>query len=511
VEGEEAPDDDDEWLDQIALSAFKVPRYFAKVTQYYKRQKTTESVYTPQVLMARQAQEKQLAEIVRFLRTLIMPKFDSAQKQRRFISKATQYYEREGRIWKRNGQKAPQLVIIDGDSRLAILTQGHENLGHRGVDAMWASLRARFHWPHLRADIQHHVASCPQCQVRSTKKMEIPPTVSAPTTIFSKIYIDVMRMPVANKFSMIVAARDDLTGFCEAKALTSQTAEALANFFWTHIYCRYGCPIHVTTDNGSEVEGAFKLLMARLRIPQIQISPYNKHANGVVERGHFTMREALVKACGGKISQWPTLLPAAVFADRVTVSSVTGYSPFELLHATQPILPFDLAEATFLVEGFYSGMSTAELLAMRIRQLKMHPQDIEHAATTLKKARFASKAQFEKRFKRRLLKEDYQPGELILLRNMKIETNFSSTHKTDDRYTGPFEVCRKNRGGAYVLQELDGTQFRNGPVAAFRLIPYITRNHWFMRTGWMGDEDADETDTDSSGKSSGSESSMDSD
>jgi hypothetical protein len=53
AEGEEAPDDDDEWLDQIALSAFKVPRYFAKVIQYYERQKTTESVYTPQVLMAR--------------------------------------------------------------------------------------------------------------------------------------------------------------------------------------------------------------------------------------------------------------------------------------------------------------------------------------------------------------------------------------------------------------------------------------------------------------------------
>jgi hypothetical protein len=62
--------------------------------------------------MARQAQEKQLAEIVQFLQNLIMPKFDSAQKQQWFISKATQYYERDGGIWKCNGQKAPQLVII---------------------------------------------------------------------------------------------------------------------------------------------------------------------------------------------------------------------------------------------------------------------------------------------------------------------------------------------------------------------------------------------------------------
>jgi hypothetical protein len=93
--------------------------------------------------------------------------------------------------------------------------------------------------------------------------------------------------------------------------------------------------------------------MKRLGIPQVTISPYNKHANGVVERGHFTLREAIVKACDGKITRWPSKLAEALFADRVTISSVTGYSPFQLLHATDPILPFDLTEATFLVEGFY--------------------------------------------------------------------------------------------------------------------------------------------------------------
>jgi hypothetical protein len=60
-----------------------------------------------------------------------------------------------------------------------------------------------------------------------------------------------------------------------------------------------------------------------------------------------------------------------------------GILPFELLHATQPIVPFDLVEAAFFVEGFYSGMTTTELLALRILQLQMHPKDIECAAATL--------------------------------------------------------------------------------------------------------------------------------
>jgi transposase InsO family protein len=307
-----------------------------------------------------------------------------------------------------------------------------------------------------------------------------------------------MKMPKAGGYSMIVAARDDLSGFCEAKALASQTADSLSTFFWTHLYCRYGCPLQVVTDNGPEVKAGFEILMKRLGIPQVTISPYNKHANGVVEHGHFTLREAIVKACDGKINQWPSKIAAALLADRVTISSVTGYSPFQLLHATDPILPFDLIEATFLVEGFHSGMTTSELLAFRIRQLQKQPQDLARAAEILRKSRFTSKMQFEKRFKKRLQKTDHKPGDLVLLKNMKHIGSVSLDLKVADRYLGPYEIHRRNRGGAYELKELDGTHFKQSPIAAFRLLPYITRNHWFMRTGWMGEDDLDSEESESS-------------
>lgn len=130
------------------------------------------------------------------------------RKQRRFIRKATEFFQKDGKLWRRNRDKAPLLVIVDPGTRLSILTQGHENLGHRGVKAMWETLKTRFYWPYLRADIQHHVASCHPCQIRSTRRMEIPPTVSVPVSIFSKVYIDIMCMPFSGKYHMIVAARD---------------------------------------------------------------------------------------------------------------------------------------------------------------------------------------------------------------------------------------------------------------------------------------------------------------
>jgi hypothetical protein len=55
--------------------------------------------------MTRTAQETLLDQVQHFLHTLEMPQFDNSQKQRRFIAKATKFYERGGRLWKCNGDK----------------------------------------------------------------------------------------------------------------------------------------------------------------------------------------------------------------------------------------------------------------------------------------------------------------------------------------------------------------------------------------------------------------------
>ena len=44
------------------------------------------------------------------------------------------------------------------------------------------------------------------------------------------------------------------------------------------------------------------------------------------------------------------------------------------------------------------------------------------------------------------------------------------------RYTGPLVVVSRNRGGAYILCDLDGT-LAHSPFAAFRVVPYFARNH----------------------------------
>ena len=63
-------------------------------------------------------------------------------------------------------------------------------------------------------------------------------------------------------------------------------------------------------------------------------------------------------------------MPYTFWADRVTTHRLTGHSPFYMAHGVKPILPFDLALATFLVPDLNSPLSTNDLLAIHACQLK---------------------------------------------------------------------------------------------------------------------------------------------
>ena len=58
------------------------------------------------------------------------------------------------------------------------------------------------------------------------------------------------------------------------------------------------------------------------------------------------------------------------------------------------------------------------------------------------------------------------------MRNTAIEKSLN--RKMRPCYLGPLVVVSRNKGGAYIICELDGTVF-DRPIAAFRIIPYHAR------------------------------------
>lgn len=431
-----------------------------------------EEASMPSFLQRQSASSVLIDKIHSFLRTLKVPQFKDDSARRRFMRQVSGYFAKGPHLYKRRKIGFPIRVVLDQTTRLAILKQAHEDLGHRGSFGVFAHLKDRFFWPYMFLDVKNHVRTCHPCQLWSVKKVEVPPTISTPSAIFTKIYVDVMFMPVAQGFKYIIAARDELTHVAEGRALKNLKSKTTARFFWEEIICRYGYISEVVTDNGAEVAGAFQNLLERYGIPQIKISPYNKHATGIVEQGHFAIRQAILKDCGQKISSWPERVHLAFFADRVTTRRVTGFSPYYLAHGVHPILPFDLTEASFMIEGYRSGMTSSELLALRMRQLDKREEDVARAADAIKMARMSSKEQFERRFHSRLRKIPLQPGQLVLVRDVSRDTNLAG--KYTPRYAGPYEVVRMTKKETYVIKELNGAVLRQG-FAGFRLLPYRSR------------------------------------
>jgi hypothetical protein len=218
--------------------------------------------------------------------------------------------------------------------------------------------------------------------------------------------------------------------------------------------CRWGAVEEIVTDNGTAYVAALDWLSSKFRINHIRISAYNSRANGIVEWQHRTIRESLVKACQSDISRWPAVAPHVFWADRATICKSTGYSPFYMAHGIEPLLSFDITLATFLIPDLVKPLSTADLLAIRARQLEKREDDLDNIRDNILKARLASARQFERQFKNTIRHVSFQPGDLVLVRNSAIETDLG--RKSKPRYLGPMLVVRQTRNGSYRLAELDG-------------------------------------------------------
>ena len=92
--------------------------------------------------------------------------------------------------------------------------------------------------------------------------------ISAPATLFTKIYLDIMLLPKAQGYCYIVAAQDDVSGAAEGWKLKKASACVVPQFIFEELICCCGNIAEIITDNGSEAKGATAENLRCHNIPQ---------------------------------------------------------------------------------------------------------------------------------------------------------------------------------------------------------------------------------------------------
>ena len=238
-------------------------------------------------------------------------------------------------------------------------------LSHPNGKTTAKMMQQRYFWPGMNKSVKNWAKHCIDCQQSKISRhvKNKPGSFKAPESRFDQIHIDIIGpMPTSNGYNYCLTLIDRFSRWPEAFPITDTTAETVSKALYEGWICRYGTPLVLTTDQGSQFESLlFNALLKFAGCERIRTTAYHPAANGLVERLHRTMKGALM--CIGNKSNWTDLLPTVMLGLRTCIREDVGASPAEYVFGKTLRLPgefFSFGDFTpdpqFFIENYRKYM-----------------------------------------------------------------------------------------------------------------------------------------------------------
>lgn len=353
-----------------------------------------------------------------------------------------------------DGVASTRLVpYLPFSQRADVVSQYHEGFGHCGFETMVKLLSPRVWWSSLRMDVRNWLRSCPSCQIngrRSLAHKDVMHPLNVPTA-FARWHLDFIgELPTTLKGNRwILMTVDYATNWPIARAVPVASQEAVADFIYEEIVLRFGCPVEILTDRGSNFcGGVVNHYTKRLQTEHKLTSAFHPRTNSKVERLNGIFKAMLRKYVNGALHRWDDFINAALWACRIRVHSTTGFSPFYLTYGREPRLPGDVMIPYIDKKAANDPRTIADFTSRELAALGQ--------ARAAAEARMRAMAKTDKqKWDAAISKTSFEPGDLVLL-----------THEgrlgLEPTFKGPYIVVESFPDyGTYKLQTLTGEPLKS--------------------------------------------------
>ncbi|KAL7842573.1 hypothetical protein SRHO_G00242620 [Serrasalmus rhombeus] len=269
----------------------------------------------------------------------------------------------------------------------------HDLAGHQGQDRTLSLARQRFYWPDMERDIRSYVRCCQRCVVGKTPE----PAARAPlesihtSAPMEMVCIDFWSAEDSKKRSVdVLVITDHYTKLAHAFPCANQTAKQVARKLWDNVFCVYGFPERIHSDQGTNFESNLIAELLHLAgVAKSHTSPYHPMGNGGTERFNRTLGNMLRALPLKEKQKWPQQIQTLTFTYNATVHETTGYAPFYLMFGRIPRLPVDILFKQVLfdpnvsdydcyVKSLISGLKDAMEIAQRHSSAEQQHQTCQY-------------------------------------------------------------------------------------------------------------------------------------
>jgi ribonuclease HI len=410
-------------------------------------------------------------DIKRFIQDREYPS-RATENEKKYIRRMAFQFFLSGEILYKRTHDATLLRCVDAEEANRLIQEMHAGLMGAHANGPFLArkiMRAGYYWLTMERDCIRHVQTCHKCQMYQDSKNAPPQylhTMASPWP-FSAWGMDVIGAitpKASNGHEFILVAIDYFTKWVEACSFKNVTQVAVTRFVKNNIICRYGMPEMLITDNASNLNNHMMgQLCQQFKIQHHNSAPYRPKMNGAVEAANKNVKKILSKMTE-TYKDWHEHLPYALCAYRTSVRTSVGATPYSLVYGMEAVLPVEVEIPSLRILS-QTQLEEAEWAQARYEQLNFI--DEKRLAALCHGQLYQRR--IERAYNKKARPRTFQPGDLVL---KKRNTALSDPRgKFAPSYEGPYVVKKAFSGGAIILADMDGEEFRS-PTNSDSVIKY---------------------------------------